>query len=107
MPAKMARENASISVVGAARTDRNDDGDGFAAIEIAFLRGGGHEQRHKQEQRAADHVPDLPSASGHGLLTSRTLANAASERSKMLAMTFCMSSPLRGAIGNLSWAASA
>src|SRR5262245_35630254 len=106
MLAEMARENPRISVVGAARTDRNDDGDGLAAIEIVFLRGGGHKQRHKQEQRAADHVPDLPSASGHGLLTSRTLDKAASEMSKRLATTFCISSPLRGASGNLSWAAS-
>src|SRR3954464_8152791 len=32
--AEMPREEASVSVIGAAGTDRNDDGDSLAAVEV-------------------------------------------------------------------------
>src|SRR5262245_3832051 len=105
MPAEMPREQASVRVIGAARPDRDDDRDGLAAIEIALLRGGRH-QHGEQEQCAPQDPVDLTSASGHGLLTSRTLASALGEISNRSATTFCISSPLRGASGSLSWAAS-
>ncbi len=38
MLAEMARDEARIGVVGAARPDRNDDRDGLAAVEVLVLR---------------------------------------------------------------------
>ena len=94
---EMTREQAGVGVVGAAGTDRDDDGDGLAAVEVALLRG----RRHQHGGAGAALLPKtcliwLPRLA-HGLLTSRTLAMRGGEISNRSATTFCISSPLRGA----------